>query len=111
VTGNGTGSSVRVTGNGTGGSALVTGNGTGSSINVTGNGTGAEAITITLPDGTGMAMEVEMGCTTATVTVLDSASQPVVTFNNVQVIGDTGLCSRGFDAGFRADPGGDFRTK
>jgi hypothetical protein len=58
-----------------------------------------------------MAMEVEMGCKTASVTVLDSAFRPVVAFSNVPVIGETGLCSSGFDGGFRANPGGDFRTK
>ncbi len=111
VTGGGTGSAVQVTGGGTGSAVQVTGGGTGSAVQVTGGGTGTEAITITLPDGTGMAMEVEMGCKTASVTVLDSAFRPIVAFSNVPVIGDTGLCSSGFDAGFKANPGGDFRVK
>jgi hypothetical protein len=92
VTGNGTGSSTQVTGNGTGASADVTGNGTGSAIQVTGNGSGADAITITLPEGTGMAMEVFLSCGSATVAVIDSNSVEVVAFNKVEVIGDTQLC-------------------
>jgi hypothetical protein len=92
VTGNGTGSSTQVTGNGTGASADVTGNGTGSAIQVTGNGSGADAITITLPEGTGMAMEVFLSCGSATVAVIDSNSVEVVAFNKVEVIGDKQLC-------------------
>jgi len=100
VTGNGTGSSIRVTGNGTGSSVRVTGNGTGSSIRVTGNGTGADAITITLPNGTGMAMEVSVNCGFAQVTVSDFNSAPIVAFSNVPVIGGSGFCSGGFGGEF-----------
>ena len=112
VTGNGTGSSTQVTGNGTGSSTQVTGNGTGSTILVTGNGTGAEAITITLPNGTGMKMEVSVGCGLAGVSVIDDQSAPVVAFINVPVIGDSSsFCSaEGFGANFGANPGRDFRT-
>jgi len=48
---------------------------------------------ITLPNGTGLELEIEMGCNSATVSVLDSKDfSEVVTFNNIQVLGDTGLC-------------------
>jgi hypothetical protein len=107
VTGNGTGISAQVTGNGTGSSALVTGNGTGSTIMVTGSGTGTEAIAINLPDGTGLAMEISLRCGSADVTVLDSSFAPVVMFENVSVVGDTGLCSGSSGAHLTA-PGYDF---
>jgi hypothetical protein len=81
---------------------------------VTGTGTGTEALRITLPNGTGMNMEVRLGCGTAGVSVIDDLSATVVEFNNVPVIGKTGFCrydnSRGFGAEFRADPGRDFRS-
>jgi hypothetical protein len=93
VTGGGTGSSALVTGGGTGSNALVTGGGTGATILVTGGGTGTEAITVTLPGGTGMSMEVVVGCNTASITVLDSYFVPVVQFPNVQLIGDAGFCN------------------
>jgi len=115
VTGGGTGSSTLVTGGGTGSSALVTGGGTGSSTLVTGGGTGAsvlviggregtEAIAITLPDGTGLAMEISLGCGSANVTVLDASFAAVVSFANVNVIGDTGLCG-GTTGGGLTNPG------
>jgi hypothetical protein len=107
VTGGGTGSSTLVTGGGTGSSALVTGGGTGSSVLVTGGGTGAEAIAITLPDGTGLAMNISLGCGSATVTVLDSNFAPVAMFNNVNVVGDTGLCG-GPTGGSFTEPGFDY---
>jgi hypothetical protein len=107
VTGNGTDSSTQVTGNGTGSSTLVTGNGTGSTILVTGNGTGTEAIAITLPDGTGLAMNIALGCRSATVAVLDVNFAPVAMFNNVSVVGDTGLCS-GASGARVTRPGFDF---
>jgi hypothetical protein len=114
VTGNGTGSSTQVTGNGTGSNTQVTGNGTGSTILVTGNGTGAEAITITLPNGTGMEMEVIVGCDTAAVSVMDDLSMTVVAFTNVPVIGNSGFCGNssagGFGADFRVKPGRDFQS-
>ena len=115
VTGNGTGSSTQVTGNGTGSSTQVTGNGTGSTILVTGNGTGTEGITITLPNGTGMNMEVSVGCGVAGVSVVDDQSASIVAFANVPVIGDTGMCGNdspsGFGTAFLQDPGRDFRSK
>jgi len=86
VTGGGTG--IEVTGGGTG--IEVTGGGTG--IEVTGGGTGTERLAITLPSGTGLEMEIILGCQTATVAVLDSNFTEVVSFNNVRVMGDTGLC-------------------
>jgi len=109
VTGNGTGASTQVTGNGTGLSVQVTGNGTGSTFLVTGNGTGTKAISITLPDGTGMAMDISLGCRSANVTVLDASFAPVVAFENVNVIGDTGLCGEPM-GGHMSDPGFDFRS-
>ena len=115
VTGTGTGSNTLVTGTGTGSNTLVTGTGTGSTILVTGTGTGAEDISITLPNGTGMSMEVSLGCNSAGVTIVDQYSAPVVSFSNVQVFGYSGSCgtvtSRGeFGAAFRGNPGGDFRA-
>jgi hypothetical protein len=37
-------------------------------------------------------MEVTLGCQSASVTVLDSSYAEVVSFNNIPVMGDTGLC-------------------
>jgi hypothetical protein len=115
VTGTGTGFNTQVTGTGTGSNTQVTGTGTGSTILVTGTGTGAEAITITLPNGTGMNMEVSLGCDSAAVSVLDDLSATVVAFTNVPVIGDSGFCGNssvgGFGADFRANPGRDFQSK
>ena len=91
VVGGGTG--TEVVGGGTG--TEVVGGGTGSGTLVVGGGTGSEAIAITLPRGTGMHMEITMGCSSATVSVLDSNSSVVTTFNDVPVIGNTGLCARG----------------
>jgi hypothetical protein len=114
VTGGGTGSNTQVTGGGTGSNTQVTGGGTGSTILVTGGGTGTEAITITLPNGTGLSMEVSMGCGMASVTIVDENSAPIVAFNEVPILGDTGLCGNnfvgGFGADFAADPGRDFRS-
>jgi hypothetical protein len=73
---------------------------------VTGGGTGAEAVVITLPDGTGMSMEVSMGCGSANVTVVDSNFAPVVQFTDVAVIGDAGFCDIGNYGGFSANFGG-----
>jgi hypothetical protein len=115
VTGTGTGSNIQVTGTGTGSNTLVTGTGTGSTILVTGTGTGTEALTITLPSGTGMNMEVSLGCGSAGVSIVDNQSVPIVSFANVAVIGNAGFCDRGqardFGAVFRADPGFDFRSE
>lgn len=98
VTGGGTG--VQVTGGGTG--VQVTGGGTG--LLVTGGGTGAEGLSITLPDGTGLQMEIEMGCGSARVTILDSTFAPVVSFDNVPVMGGS-FCGDGPGAGFGLDRG------
>jgi hypothetical protein len=112
VTGGGTGSSTQVTGGGTGSSTQVTGGGTGSTILVTGGGTGTEAISVTLPNGTGMSMEVDIDCGVAAVEIVDENSAPVVSFRNVPVIGQSAGCgnsSRGdFGAAFQANPGRDF---
>ena len=113
VTGNGTGSAIQVTGNGTGSAVQVTGNGTGSSIMVTGNGTGSESITVTLPQGTGMSMEVSIGCGTASVAVVDDQFAQVAFFDNVQLIGNNGFCTssdRGYGSAFRAEPAGGFQA-
>jgi hypothetical protein len=115
ITGNGTGSSADITGNGTGSNVNITGNGTGSTILITGNGTGADAISVTLPNGTGMNMEVSLACNTAGVSVVDSYSIPVVEFSNVPIIGNSGLCENsnvgGIDKGFRVDPRSKYRFK
>jgi len=86
VAGGGTG--IEVAGGGTG--IEVAGGGTG--IEVAGGGTGLERITITLPSGTGLEMEVSLGCQTASVSVFDANYTEVISFNNVRVMGDTGLC-------------------
>jgi len=73
VAGSGTGTEIAGVGTGT----EVAGSGTGresesadgSTILVAGSGTGSEAIAITLPRGTGMHMEITMGCSSATVSV------------------------------------------
>jgi hypothetical protein len=89
----------------------VTGGGTGSTILVTGGGTGTEAIAITLPAGTGMSMEVSLGCGAATVAIIDSNFTPIVEFSNVAVIGDTGLCGgAGIGDGRVGNPGAGYRT-
>jgi hypothetical protein len=115
ITGGGTGSSTQITGGGTGSSTEITGGGTGSTIMITGGGTGSEAITITLPNGTGMSMEVDFGCGAAAVTIVDEYSVPVVSFSNVSVIGGSSYCNNatvgGFGAEFRNRPGLDFRAR
>jgi hypothetical protein len=82
---------------------------------VTGNGTGTEAIAITLPNGTGMNMEVSLGCETASISIVDDQFVPVVEFKNVPVIGKMANCekfvAKGFDKSFKKNPGADFRTK
>jgi hypothetical protein len=52
-------------------------------------------------------MNIALGCGSATVTVLDANFAPVAMFNNVNVIGDTGLCGGASDARF-TQPGFDF---
>ncbi|MEJ2383420.1 MAG: hypothetical protein P8Y54_03385, partial [Xanthomonadales bacterium] len=60
---------------------------------VTGGGTGSEAIAITLPTATGISMEVAIDCSSATVAIVDEYSIPIVSFDNVQVIGANRNCS------------------
>jgi hypothetical protein len=91
VVGGGTGS--QVVGGGTG--SQVVGGGTGSSTLVVGGGTGTEAIAITLPGDEGLQMEISLSCDSATVHVLDSAGYEVVSFPNVKIKGDSGLCGSG----------------
>jgi hypothetical protein len=73
----------------------VAGGGTGNTIQIAGGGTGADSISITLPSGTGLAMEVSLGCQSASVSIFDASYTEVVAFNNVTVMGSTGLCSSG----------------
>jgi hypothetical protein len=69
----------------------IAGGGTG--LQIAGGGTGYDSIVITLPSGLGLELELSLGCNSATVSVLDSTNlSEVVTFNNVPVMGDTGLC-------------------
>ena len=80
---------------------------------MTGTGTGTEAISITLPNGTGMSMEVSLGCNSAGVTIVDGYSVPIVSFNDVQISGSSGNCRNPsiggrFGADFRVNPGRDF---
>jgi len=86
IAGGGTG--IEIAGGGTG--IEIAGGGTG--IEIAGGGTGQESIFITLPAGTGLEMEVTLGCQTASVAVLDSNFAEVVSFSNIQVMGNTGLC-------------------
>ena len=89
IAGGGTGSKTEIAGGGTG--VEIAGGGTG--IEIAGGGTGEESIYITLPNGTGLQMEMKLGCNTATISVLDSIDfSEIVTFNNIPVMGDTGLC-------------------
>jgi hypothetical protein len=108
VTGTGTGSNTEVTGTGTGSHTQVTGTGTGSKILVTGTGTGTEALTVTLPNGTGMSMEVSLGCGTAEVSILDEQGVPIVTFDDVSIIGKAAVCNLEFGTAFLTHPGKDF---
>jgi hypothetical protein len=96
VAGSGTGADVA--GSGTG--ADVAGSGTGehsagalTSIMVAGSGTGADAIVITLPNGTAMQMEVSLGCNSASVSIVDAGFVEVVNFSNVPVFGASSFCS------------------
>ncbi|HEY5776698.1 MAG TPA: hypothetical protein VIS57_11470, partial [Xanthomonadales bacterium] len=109
IAGGGTGSKTQIAGGGTGieiaggGTGIeIAGGGTG--IEIAGGGTGIDSVYITLPTGTGLELEIEMGCNSATVSVLDSTDfSEVVSFNNIQVLGDTGLCqvaSNGSRQGF-----------
>jgi len=103
TTGGGTG--INTTGGGTG--IDTTGGGTGSNsfgasgtiVLTTGGGTGNESIAITLPGSTGLEMEITLGCQTASVSVLDVNYTEVVAFNNIAVMGSTGLCDSGRDSG------------
>ena len=111
IAGGGTGSDTDIAGGGTGTDTDIAGGGTGDTILIAGGGTGSESIAITLPSGTQMRMEVALSCKTATVYVLDSDGYEVVSFENVEVVGDTGLCDgRGGQLdpadGFNPAPGG-----
>jgi hypothetical protein len=87
IAGGGTG--IQIAGGGTG--LQIAGGGTG--IQIAGGGTGYDSIVITLPSGLGLELELSLGCNSAAVSVLDSTNlSEVVTFNNVPVMGDTGLC-------------------
>mgnify|MGYP001814418208 CR=1 FL=1 len=87
IAGGGTG--IEIAGGGTG--IEIAGGGTG--IEIAGGGTGYDSIVITLPSGLGLELELDLGCASASVSVLDSTNfTEVVTFNNVPVMGDTGLC-------------------
>jgi hypothetical protein len=55
-----------------------------------------------------MNMEVFVNCGLASVTVLDEYAVPVVTFEGVEIIGESVECDRDFDAAFLANPGRDF---
>jgi len=106
TTGGGTGSKINTTGGGTGiettggGTGIeTTGGGTGiettgggTGIQTTGGGTGYESIVITSPADTGLEMEITLDCQTAYVSVLDSNYTEVISFNDINVMGDTGLC-------------------
>jgi hypothetical protein len=103
VAGSGTG--IEIAGSGTG--AEVAGSGTGGDTDyyssssmtlIAGSGTGNETISITLPAGTGMQMEVSLGCESASVSIHDASYVEIVTFHNVPVIGSTGLCTGGDSA-------------
>ena len=87
IAGGGTG--IDIAGGGTG--IDIAGGGTG--IDIAGGGTGEESVFITLPNGTGLELEILLGCNSATVAVLDSSDYSVVvSFDNIKVMGDTGLC-------------------
>ena len=87
IAGGGTG--VQIAGGGTG--VQIAGGGTG--IQIAGGGTGIDNLLITLPEGTGLDMEIILGCDSATVSVLDSEDlSEIVTFSDVIVVGNTGLC-------------------
>ena len=90
----GGGSGKAVAGGGTG--KAVAGGGTGK--DVAGGGTGRESITITLPSDTGLEMEVTLGCQSASVSVLDANYAEVIAFNDVRVMGNTGLCGSNSDS-------------
>ena len=94
IAGGGTGSEIA--GGGTG--SEIAGGGTGNTIQIAGGGTGSESVFITLPMGIGLEMEIILGCNTATVSVLDSTDySEVVTFDNINVMGNTGLCRSDFN--------------
>jgi Ca2+-binding RTX toxin-like protein len=82
VVGGGTG--ARVVGGGTG--SRVVGGGTGSLV--VGGGTGSKSITV----ATNLQFEITLGCQSATVYVLDSNYSEIVSFDDVSVMGNTGLC-------------------
>ena len=92
VVGGGTG--IKVVGGGTGTEVVGGGTGTevvggGTGALVVGGGTGSESITT----ATNLQFEVILGCQTASVSVLDSNSAEIVSFQDIQIIGETGLCT------------------
>ena len=79
-----------VVGGGTGTAGIqVVGGGTGTAGLIIGQGTDNESIVL----GTNMQFELILSCNSAQVFVLDSNNVEVVMFDNVQVMGNTGLCS------------------
>jgi len=120
IAGSGSGSAVNIAGSGSGSAVNIAGSGSGSAVNIAGSGSGSQiliagsgsgsSIAITLPNGTGMAMEITMGCGSAKVAVNDSNSVEVVSFENVKVMGQSGFCGadNGFGRDFRINPGKDF---
>jgi len=52
-----------------------------------------------------------MGCGSAKVSIVDSLSVPIVTFNSVKVIGGAAFCGGDFGGGFAGNPGKDFRLE
>jgi hypothetical protein len=57
-----------------------------------------------------MAMEVSLVCGYAFVSVNDSDSVEIVSFENVKVIGSQDNCGNGFGDSFKTNPGADFRA-
>jgi hypothetical protein len=59
-----------------------------------------------------MSMEVNVGCETASIAIVDDYSSPIVEFTDVPIIGGDGGCSDGtpreFDDEFSINPGADF---
>jgi hypothetical protein len=62
-----------------------------------------------------MSMEVSIGCGAASVSIIDENSAPIVSFNDIPVIGNSDFCSNSaygnFDADFAANPGQDFQSE
>jgi hypothetical protein len=101
IAGGGTG--VEIAGGGTG--VEIAGGGTGHSLLIAGGGTGAEAVAITLPQGTQLSMEISMNCGSADVFILDSAGYEVISFSDVKVKGAANDCGGNWDVGVIYEPG------